>query len=329
MPDDELTLEELAENGGGTAVADPPESDATDAPPDDAAPADDAEPDTPSGDDDDVGEPDDDGSFMVDLSKTGQDWREKYGTPEQAIEGLNHLLKFAGQKNEDAQLTQRLRERLGEERFQQLVAGDPPPAAAGQPATSPEPEIPASFEDIILAQQAIEQQDARPEVRERALKIINAYQQRLHRLAARPEEVVSEAQVIKDLQARLEAVEKTATETTSMAAEQAWGAQHSAELYTADGELTPLGKRTQGLLESDPDVTAITDRVRQLNMALRLARGSLPKPKPTRAVPKGAQHQAGTNRGRDDLRSVEEQMDADLENLSEEAFLRKYLGREE
>ncbi|MHC4705324.1 MAG: hypothetical protein ACYTFQ_32665 [Planctomycetota bacterium] len=156
--------------------------------------------------------------------------------------------------------------------------------------------------------------------------MLKAYQERLHRLASQPESVVAEAKIVKELQARLDALEKTTTESSATAAESAWAAQHQADLYVnGTNDLTPLGKRTQGLLESDPDVQAVPDRISQLNLALRLARGSLPKPKKTRTVPKGANHQAGTNRGKDDLRTLEEQMDADLE-ADPDAFFAKYVG---
>jgi hypothetical protein len=325
MPE-ETTFEEMVAAEEGTATepdtstADPPaEPDVTagdepvgdepteDTPPDDGATGD---------------EPDGDEKLLVDLMETGHDWLGKYESKEAAFEGLKNALNLVGQRNEDAQIAKTLRDRLGDEAFERLVAGTPAPTKEADE----EQEIPPSVDDMLLAQQAAEQEGASPEVRQRAAKMLKAYQERLHRLASQPELVVAEAKIVKDLQARLDALEKTTTESSATAAESAWVGQHQADLYVnGTNDLTPLGKRTQGLLESDPDVQAVPDRINQLNLALRLARGSLPKPKKTRTVPKGANHQAGTNRGKDDLRTLEEQMDADLE-ADPDAFFAKWVG---
>jgi hypothetical protein len=263
-------------------------------------------------------------SFFDDLATTGYDWKGKYATKEAALEGLKHLVSTIGQRSEDAQDARALREKLGEEGYRRLLAGETPPAA-----TSEEPDQSAdllsSYDDMLLAQQAAMQEGATPEVRQRAQKLLDTYNRRVFDLVTNPGGVLAGIEEIQTLKSQVDDLKQSTTETSTRAAETAWTSAHASEIFT-DGELNMLGKRVQGILETeDPDLADIPHGVPRLNAALWKAKAEMPKPKPTRKVKKEAEHQKSPGRGGDDLRSDEEQMDAALETLGDEAFLKQYV----
>ncbi|MHC4705323.1 MAG: hypothetical protein ACYTFQ_32660 [Planctomycetota bacterium] len=141
MPE-ETTFEEMVA-AEGAAAEDTPAADPPADPP--------AEPDTPTGDeptgdeptgDEPPAEPDgkaddepeiDDETFLDALGATGYDFRGKYGTRQEAIAGLKNAFTLLGQRSEDAQIAKTLRDRLGDEAFERLVAGTPAPTKEPPP----------------------------------------------------------------------------------------------------------------------------------------------------------------------------------------------------
>lgn len=258
------------------------------------------------------------GDIFSILDQTGYDFRSKYQTPEAAIEGIKNMVASFGKRYEAAVEAQQLREKLGEEEYKRLLEGGTPPLK--QEVATDEVELPARWEEMQVIIDAARQENASSETVSKAKKLVAEWERRLWERATAPD--VSTKKMA-ELEAKIAALEKTTTETTAQTAREAWTAEHATEIY-AEGKLNPLGQKVNSILQTDPEMEDYPDGVPRLNAALWKAKASMPKAKPTKKAPKTAQHQKAGGRGDDELRTDQEQMEADLERLDPVAYMQKW-----
>jgi hypothetical protein len=264
---------------------------------------------------------DPDAAFFEALAATGQDWRAKYGSREAAIQGMQHLMSRVGRKEAEEQIGQALLEKLGEEGVRKILYDQ----NGDDKADESEDELPASWNEMLAAQRILESDQASASEKEQARKQLTAFQRSVHETVQSRQAVLKEIDALKK---QLAEFRQTSTETAEQAAIREWDALNGKDVYTADKKLTPLGQKVNDLLLNDEVIQQLPKEVDRRNVALRLARASQPKAKPHRKVRKEGKHQRSTGRQNDDLRTEEEQMKADLENMTEEEYLKAWVFRE-
>lgn len=300
---------EVESEGDPQPAGDPPaEPEGDSDPPEDLLESDDEDPSDPSGEDPDgssdpedpEGEPESE-SQPEGPSRGLMQWFEqtygldmsKYASDADALHGMANAMKLLGQRNEDAAWAAKIKPH--KDKIEALLSGDDPTPAPSPRPGDDEPEYDESWETLIQSG------NASKEVIEKYNRHVAWERKKLRELLKHPETLV-DTLLEQRLEERLKPIEQTTKQQAEAAAVrekqekmQAWIAQHKNDLYVngdPTGDLTPLGKKAAELYQSDPFIRQMADQIQDdvalSEMALRLARGSVPKPNKTRKVPKPA-----------------------------------------
>ena len=212
-------------------------------------------------------------------------WSSKYANDQEAARAVASLVELRGRADDDARLGRRVREAYGDRGAEDLLSR--------QRSTSPQEEtvLPRSFEEYELLLESLgPNSSASDEAKRRSAQAYRNFAKRMFDVVSSPERALSGSEAFKALAQRVATLESGVTQATQIGAVRAWVQQHTAEFFDDKGEYTPLGKKTEAVYYDDPVCQTMPEGAARWEAALRFAKGAMPTPRPTKKVPREAEH---------------------------------------
>ncbi len=218
----------------------------------------------------------------LDAYGIGRDLRQKFGdNAAAAFQSLIEGYKLVGQKNEEAALAKKLKERLGEDGVQALLNGQQP----GTPESLEK--LPREVFDALI--KAASQPGAPEEVVALAEK---ARAQMYDSQGTVPREV---QETIASLKHEVDSLKTALQEGRQTNAVDTFYASHRAELENPNGELTELGKSFAHEFRTNEECTDLDQGdPKRYRLAYKFAKFKIPKAKGTRPVKDTAKSEPST-----------------------------------